>query len=50
MAHQFWQKIPDHFPFVELDVFVVMPNHIHGIVVIDKQGDDGNCCIDGTTL
>ena len=31
-----WMKIPEHFPFVKLDEFVVMPNHIHGIIVIDK--------------
>jgi REP element-mobilizing transposase RayT len=29
-----WLAIPEHFPHVELDAFVVMPNHIHGIVVI----------------
>ncbi len=32
-----WNEIPAHFPFVRLDQFVVMPNHVHGIVVIDKQ-------------
>ena len=31
-----WHDIPAHFPQVELDAFVVMPNHIHGIMVIDK--------------
>ena len=31
-----WCAIPDHFPFVVLDAFVVMPNHMHGIVIIDK--------------
>lgn len=31
-----WNEIPEHFPFVVLDEFVVMPNHVHGIVVIDK--------------
>ena len=29
-----WRAIPDHFEDVELDAFVVMPNHVHGIVVI----------------
>ncbi len=29
-----WEEIPNHFAGVELDAFVVMPNHIHGIVVI----------------
>lgn len=34
---EFWSKIPDHFPNVELDEFVVMPNHIHGIIVINDE-------------
>ncbi len=29
-----WNESPQHFPHVELDAFVVMPNHVHGIVVI----------------
>ena len=33
-----WNEIPAHFPFVVLDEFVVMPNHVHGILVIDKPG------------
>jgi REP element-mobilizing transposase RayT len=29
-----WKELPSHFPFVELDRFVVMPNHFHAIAVI----------------
>src|SRR5713101_2968545 len=29
-----WEEIPNHFVGVGLDAFVVMPNHIHGVVVI----------------
>lgn len=29
-----WIDIPAHFPHVELDEFVVMPNHVHGIIVL----------------
>jgi REP element-mobilizing transposase RayT len=29
-----WREIPDHFPHVALDAFVVMPNHVHGILWI----------------
>lgn len=36
-AFDCWQEIPAHFPFVILDEFVVMPNHVHGIIVIDKS-------------
>jgi REP element-mobilizing transposase RayT len=31
-AWECWMEIPDHFPFVELINFVVMPNHIHGLL------------------
>jgi len=30
-----WLMIPAHFPFVDLDEFIVMPNHLHGIICID---------------
>ena len=36
IAEKFWHEIPQHFPFVKLDAFVVMPNHVHGIIWIDK--------------
>jgi len=38
----FWQRIPHHFARVELDEWVVMPNHVHGVIVItdDDGGDD----------
>ena len=34
-----WQSIPEHFPHAELDEFVMMPNHLHGIVVIADDAD-----------
>lgn len=36
LAEKFWLEIPDHFPFIELGNFVVMPNHTHGILIINK--------------
>jgi REP element-mobilizing transposase RayT len=36
-AYDCWFAIPQHFPFVRLGVFVVMPNHVHGIIIIDKN-------------
>ena len=30
---QCWQAIPEHFPQLILDCFVVMPNHVHGILL-----------------
>lgn len=37
IAHKCWLEIPDHFPFVKLDSFVIMPNHVHGIIIINKN-------------
>jgi REP element-mobilizing transposase RayT len=33
-----WTGLPQHFPLVILDAFVVMPNHIHGIVMLNQAG------------
>jgi REP element-mobilizing transposase RayT len=40
LAEQFWYEIPNHFSMVELGNFVVMPNHVHGILIIDKTNDE----------
>ncbi|MDF7807285.1 hypothetical protein P4E94_07545 [Pontiellaceae bacterium B12219] len=32
VVQQCWQEIPAHFPQVELGEFVVMPDHVHGIL------------------
>jgi REP element-mobilizing transposase RayT len=34
IAEKCWLAIPDFNPGVELDEWVVMPNHVHGIVVL----------------
>lgn len=36
IAHACWMAIPDHHANVVLDAFVVMPNHVHGIIVITE--------------
>ena len=33
-----WRALPKHFRHVQLDEFVVMPNHIHGILVTSDVG------------
>jgi len=40
-AIEFWAQIPQHFPFVELDEYIVMPDHIHGIICLNKPGHIG---------
>jgi len=38
IATDCWKEIPKHFPSVEIDEFVVMPNHVHGIITIVGAG------------
>ncbi|MCX6142432.1 MAG: hypothetical protein NTZ35_04360 [Ignavibacteriales bacterium] len=40
-ALECWNQLPAHFPNVEIDEFVVMPNHIHGILrILDNPHRD----------
>jgi REP element-mobilizing transposase RayT len=36
-----WRSLPAHHSQVCLDEFVVMPNHIHGIVVLEMNKESG---------
>ncbi|PWH86441.1 transposase [Brumimicrobium oceani] len=35
-AENFWLEIPNHFEHVQLENFVVMPNHTHGILILES--------------
>ncbi|HLP91918.1 MAG TPA: transposase [Nostocaceae cyanobacterium] len=37
IVYKFWQVLPNRFPHIQLDAFVVMPNHLHGILIISKK-------------
>jgi len=51
MADKYWREIPVHFPFVKLDEFVVMPNHVHGIVEISRDEINNDCGgVDGVEM
>ena len=39
LTEKYWLEIPEHFTNTALDEFIIMPNHIHGIIVI-KSNDD----------
>lgn len=41
ITNKFWHKIASHFPNAKTDVFVVMPNHIHGIIFITDERRGG---------
>ncbi|MCC6805359.1 MAG: transposase [Anaerolineae bacterium] len=36
-AEQSWIEIPQHFSDVELDEWIVMPNHVHGILLLSGR-------------
>ncbi len=47
LADVFWHEIKNHAKNIILDEFVVMPNHIHGILILndnnsDNKGNGGN--------
>ena len=41
LADVFWHEIPNHAKNVELGAFVVMPNHLHGILILNGFGETG---------
>jgi putative transposase len=49
IAENIWIEIPIHFPFVELGNFVIMPNHVHGILIINKDNNDSTQFVDSET-
>jgi REP element-mobilizing transposase RayT len=42
IVNQCWRDLARHYGNCSLDSFVIMPNHIHGIIVIDNGGVVGN--------
>ena len=37
-----WLDLSNHYPNCALDVFVIMPNHVHGIIFIEQAGGHDN--------
>ena len=41
IAHSVWHWLDEHHDHVELDIHIVMPNHLHGIIILsDKRSGD----------
>jgi putative transposase len=38
MVATVWRELPHHYPGVEVDTLVVMPNHVHGIIMLVGAG------------
>ena len=52
IANICWKNIPNHFTFVDVDEFVVMPDHIHGIIHILEGSNTrrGEACCAPTNM
>lgn len=37
IAKECWEEIPNHFPLARLHSFIIMPNHVHGIIEITEN-------------
>jgi REP element-mobilizing transposase RayT len=40
IAQKFWEEIPKHNQHTQLGESVIMPNHVHGIIIIQDQSDN----------
>ena len=41
-AEECWRAIPQHFPHIQAPLWIIMPNHVHGIVIIDPLVETQN--------
>lgn len=37
MAYEIWEDLPNHFSYVHTGEFIVMPDHVHGIICIKRD-------------
>ena len=37
IVKKYWMEIPKYFENILLDEFIIMPNHVHGIIIIDNE-------------
>lgn len=49
VAYVLWHEIKSHAINIELGEFVIMPNHVHGIIIIDQKNAETTDAIVGTT-
>ena len=38
MVESVWRESPQHYPGVKIDTFVLMPNHLHGVIILVGAG------------
>ncbi len=42
IVRETWVALPSHYPHIALDAFVIMPDHVHGIIIIGGTGTVGS--------
>lgn len=44
MVYNTFKEIPEHYAGIDIDEFIIMPNHIHAIIIINTVGADPRVC------
>ena len=39
IVQQTWDDLPTHYHGIDLDAFIVMPNHVHGIIILADESE-----------
>src|SRR3984893_5476830 len=39
IVQQIWDELPTHYHGIDLDAFIAMPNHVHGIIILADQSE-----------
>jgi REP element-mobilizing transposase RayT len=50
MVQNIWKALPDHYPGVGIDSYIIMPNHIHGIIILTVGAGHCACSYKGLTI
>jgi REP element-mobilizing transposase RayT len=45
MIQKWWMKLPEKFPFLQIDKSTIMPNHLHGILTLDYDDESIVPCV-----
>lgn len=41
IVHETWEALPHHYPHVVLDAWIIMPDHVHGLLWLTSEGERG---------
>ncbi len=49
LTEKYWKEIPKHYDNIGIDEYVIMPNHIHGIIMIFESRGNTNLAEERST-